>query len=304
MSLPKRNLGFYNCFMYPKDNRGKEAFNNIYLINFLHYIDSLDDEEKTDNDKANKKVFSLKTINEVIKHKEYEIVFRSGKYGHNPDYFSSKDGKTKVTNKGPNDAEEELTHLYVKLCRNKAIFLLEERRTGMSLSRIKKYFNRFFDSYDESRNDGQAYKLQFEEYPIENMDEVFNQLNEAKVVELYTRKDNINDEFSELMQEASPLVRDEVIIVTKAKRKESLPIDVVNSLKSLFKKDKSNKLKLESSKYSRIRISGNSNNGSLIKIDSDLIRRKESVVTELNTKGIVKSEELFKNMKKIMEGVE
>ncbi|MFE9079836.1 hypothetical protein [Bacillus mobilis] len=77
-----------------------------------------------------------------------EIIFKSCKYNHSPDYMSRVDGTVRPSNKQLDEGEKELTHLCMKVSTLETEVILEERRSGVTINEIAKYINRCIRLYN------------------------------------------------------------------------------------------------------------------------------------------------------------
>lgn len=301
MSVPERKVGFYNLFLQSSNGTYDDnpVFSRKYFIEVIDHIMELPDSERIDNDIKTKKIYALKytsdTDKDIIK-----VIFQSGKYGHNPDYLSSIDGQLRRTSKSVNEAEEELTHLCIKLKENKAIILLEERKTGVSAKRIVSYFNSYAKRIYEEKKLDKYIPFFIEEYPVDDIEQILSDITEVKVIDIYANKNELPSEMQRFANIDSPLVREEVMVSIKAERGESIP--GINFIKTFtgFK----NKSMSTPRKYSRIRIKGKNKNSNPLVFDTDMIRKKEFIETAINSNGIVNSADLFSKMISIMKDVE
>lgn len=301
MSVSTRTLGFYNCYINAYENGKNErgVFDKNFTIKLIEYINSLPVEKRMDNIESQKKVYCLK---ELMKPEEdiITIVFQSGKYGHNPDYLSSIDGTTRPTEKHFEEAEEELTHLCIKLKDEKAIFLLEERRSGMSINRIIDYFNSYINDFEKTSNKKYSYHFFSEIYPARNIADILNNFSTSNVLELYAKKDIIGDEMKEFSGFKSPLVRDQIILTLKSERRESFPGNFLETVKRLAEQIIGKK----SLKYTRVRLKGKNNNKNPIVFDTEVLRLKEQVESLLNENGTVNTQDILAKMVPIIKELE
>lgn len=301
MSVSTRTLGFYNFYINVYENGKNErgVFDKNFTIKLIEYIKSLPVHKRMDKIESQKKVYCLK---ELIKPEEdiIAVVFQSGKYGHNPDYLSSVDGRTRPTTKHFEEAEEELTHLCIKLKDEKAIFLLEERKSGMSIKKIVDYFNLYIHDFEKSNNKKYPYHFFSEIYPDKNIADILNSFSTSNTLELYTTKDIIEDEMKEFSGFKSPLIRDEVIFTIKAKRRESLPISVLKEIIGISEQI----VAKENCKYTRLRLKGKNSNKNPITFDTEVLRLKEQVESLLNENGTVNTKDILTKMVPIIKELE
>lgn len=300
MSVSTRTLGFYNCYInaYERGENKRGVFDKNFTISLIEYVASLPVMMRMYKIESQKKVYCLKKL---IKLEEdiLAVVFQSGKYGHNPDYLSSTSGETRPTAKHFEEAEEEITHLCIKLKDDKAIFLLEERKSGMSINKIVDYLNSYIHCL--AKQDGKKYPYHFfcEIYPVKNISDIIDNFSISNVLELYVKKDMISDEIKEFSEINSPLVRDQIIITLKAERRESFPARLLERVKRLSKEiiDKKHY------RYTRVRLKGKNNKNPII-FDTEVLRLKEQVESLLNKNGTVNTQDILTKMVSIIKELE
>ncbi|GAA6391980.1 hypothetical protein [Megasphaera sp.] len=305
MSVSLRTLGFYNCYMNGRDNN-KEFFNRDFFIKLIKYIASLDSSERLENNEKDKKVCSLKKYELNSDDKDIiTLIFTSAKYAHSPDLVSSIDGSTRPTDKQLYEGEEELTHLCLKLKAEKSIILLEERRSGMNITKIISYLNSYIDKLAKEENKKYPYKLFSEIYPVRNVKDIIDHFSRATTLELFVKKDVIRDEMDEMMEFSeidSPVIRDEVMITIKAGKREEFSNSILKKIKkvadAILGKRESN------GKCTRIRMRGKNNANHPISFDTDILKRKEQVESVLNKNGTVNTEDLLKKMIPLVKDLE
>lgn len=297
MSTSKRKLGFYNCYIHKYENgeNDRGIFDKEYFVNLIRFIKNKEDKLKIDE--ASKKIYLLKNIS-FLDDNVIKIIFVTGKYGHTPDYLSSVDGTIRETTKQFFEAEEELTHICIKVKAEKAILLLEERQIGVSAKKFIWYLNEMGTFYEGTLPVSQQanYKFFVEDYPVDNVDKIFNDMKEAKTIELYTSENNIKDTIKEWSGIESPLLRDEICVIYKAKPREVIPgINMLRTIKNKFFKGGETESD-DNATFSRLRITGKQSDKSPIVFDTEMLRRKKHVETQINERGIVDSVDIFSKM--------
>lgn len=302
MSVSLRTLGFYNCYMNGNDNN-KEFFNKDFFIKLIKYIAILNSSERLENNEKEKKMYSLKGYelnsddDDII-----TLIFTSAKYQHSPDYMSSIDGSTRPTDKHLYEGEAELTHLCLKLKAEKSIIVLEERQSGMTITKIISYLNSYIDKLAKAENTKYPYKFLTEIYPVRNIKEIIENFSRATTLELFVKKDVIQDKMMEFAEIDTPLIRDEAIITIKAEKREAFSKVFLQSVEKLA--DAIVGKREGSGKCTRIRIKGKSNENHPISFDTEILKRKEQVESHLNKNGTVNTEDLIKKMIPLVKDLE
>lgn len=301
MSISTRTLGFYNCYIneYKNGKNSRGIFDKSFALNLIKYIAGLPRCKRINNIESQKKVYCLKSFMQPEKN-ILNVVFQSGKYGHNPDYLSSVNGTTRPTTKHLDEAEEELTHLCIKLKDEKAIFLLEERRSGMSINRIIDYFNSYISEFENVSNREYPYHFFFEIYPAKNIEDILNNFSTSNVLELYAKKNVIEDEMKEFSGIQSALIRNQVMITLKANPRESFAVSFLREIMGISKKI----ISKDNRKYTRLRLKGKNSNKNPIIFDTKVLKLREQIESSLNENGTVNTQDILKKMLPILKDLE
>lgn len=109
-------------------------------------MQSLPDENKLFRDEKNNKAVALSSVRDETKQglHLYKIIFKSCKYNHSPDYMSSTDGSERPTDKQLHEGDKELTHMCMRIDGNEVFTIFEERRNGVTIGGVIKYFSEIF----------------------------------------------------------------------------------------------------------------------------------------------------------------
>lgn len=140
----------------------------------------------------------------------------------------------------------------------------------------------------------------YEDYPVDNIEKILANMQEVKCIQIYADMSDIPSEMQQFASVDSLLARDEVVIEIKTKRGSSLDWrKICNSVKQMWGKNGDSK-----KQYRRVKVHGkNENKGSTI-FDTEFIRKKESILTELNGGGLVDSLDIFRKMVDLIKDVE
>ncbi|KJS18375.1 MAG: hypothetical protein VR69_00655 [Peptococcaceae bacterium BRH_c4b] len=293
MSVSERKIGYYN-FVFEKYRSDEHFFDKDLFVNLLNYIYNLPSDNKILKNSNSNKAISIDSYTcDIINFScACKVIFKSCKYNHSPDYMSSIDGTERESDKQAHEGEKEKTHLCMKVNEVEAEMILEERKTGISVSQICYYLNKYLARYMKSINKARNFKIIYGIIPSEDFLSVLRSMSKVRIGELYTHKINLGSESMNLMEREDASMRDEIIITVKSNKGGSLlKRNIISLYNSLISGD---------SKVTRIRIYGTNEEGKIIKLDSDNMKKMEYVRALLDEKGIVESSSIFIGMMNIL----
>lgn len=285
MSVIDRKVGFYN-FIYRRYRTNEEYFDKQHFLNFIGNIESLN--HIMDVSRANKAI-SIEWVNvsQINYQDTIEIIFKSCKYNHSPDYMSSVDGSVRPSHKQLHEGEKELTHLCMKVTSLEAEVILEERRSGVTINEIVRYIKQCLRVYNGQNQISNNFKLEYGIVPSDDFVTSLEGMTKVKVAEIYKHKRILGSEALNLLNREDHSMKEDIIITMKAKKGESLGKTFLKRAYEVIGEDVETK---------RIRIYGNDEDNKGIKLDSDMMKRLDFVKAELNENGVVNSGSIFNKM--------
>lgn len=303
MSTARRKVGYYNLVFCKDIEDGKKFFDEDIFLKFLEYINSLDQKQKMQNNRSQKKVIKFDsaikskiTFNEDIKKTEYisyKALFKSCKYEHVPKLMDSDTGNEREGDKKQTEGEVEKTHLYLTVKKDEVMVIAEERKSGVSMKAITSYLNKMFRKYCKNIKIKKDCSIvcglvQNEDFikTLENMERVI-------AAELYIDKKILGSESLNLLNRQDRNLRRDVMISMKSKNSMSLG---KHNLKELY-----NQIIGKGSKITKIRIYGKDDNKKDISIDSEIMKRADYINAQLDSKGIVITSSIFAEMEDSMK---
>lgn len=294
MSVENRKIGYYSIEfkLYRKGKNFDNTFDAKYFLDILNFIQSDTVNRIIKLDKEKKSYF-LDSCEYNAEHDCYNIVFKSCKYGHFPPYMNSETGIERDTSKTQDEGETEKTHLCIKIDHSEALVFLEERKSGVGISKIVKYFNNMVDQYCHINKEKREYTLVALQIPSDNFLSALNRTTGIKEMSIYTAKKVLGDEALNYVDEEDPYIKNEITINIKAIPKQSL---LKRTVKGLY-----NSMISTDSEVSRIRIRCNEGSGNKI-LDSQFCRETKILEARLDIDGTVNSESIFKQMMNLIEG--
>lgn len=307
MSTANKKIGFWNI-----DFRTKNAdrfFEKKLFLEFLKYMKGLPLENKIYDDKANNKAIILDSITTIKRNEKppiYNILFKSCKYNHVADYMSSKNGKERPSEKRLDEGEKELTHMCLRLDDSEAYVVLEERKSGVSMTKIDaylhQYFKVFFKEYlktlNLSKSEQKKYtgiSLQVGKVLPDNFLVALDSASRIMKAELYVDREVLGSDYLNLMH-LDNSIRNELVLTAKAQIGETLRKP---SIREAF-----SKIDAKDTLIRRIRLYGEDAHSMNIVIDTLDGKRKDYVTVELTANGIVDSTSMFAKLKEAIENNE
>lgn len=291
MSKTKRKIGNYTL-NYLRNADEEKYFDRKSFIEFIEFVNKLGEKDKLINIKKYSKAVSIESIE--IKNYYIEIIFKNCKYNHSPNYMSSINGAERVSDKKLYEGEKEITHLYGKIEKNECVFVLEERRSGVTMTQITEYFNKQLHKYNNYNRIADNYSIEKAIIPDMNFMDSLEDMSRIKAADIYVYKDIIGSEELDLLEFRDNAVRDDVVINIKARKNSSL---FKSNFKKLFNKKQKNY-----SNISRIRLYGKSLNGFDVCVDTDIVKKTDYIEVAVDESGIIKSPIMFSTMKEYLIG--
>lgn len=290
MSVQKRKLSYWGIEFVSGDNH---FFDAPLFCRFLSYVQGLPADEKLFRDEKNNKAVALSSIRDETKQglHLFKIVFKSCKYNHSPDYMSSTDGSERPTDKQLYEGDKELTHMCMRIDGNEAFTIFEDRRNGVTMGGVVKYFNKLLHTFLAQEGITDNFYLWASIIPPEDFLTALEAADRVSVAELFVEKKVLGSKYLGLM-DVDANSQDDLVITLKSKPRQSLP---KRAIKQTFLS-----LTTEGSKVSRIRLYGKDINKMSVMIDSLKGKRVEEVTVDLTPNGIVDSYSIFIKIEEVM----
>lgn len=307
MSTDNKKIGYWSLDFQTKN--ADHFFEKKIFLDFLNYMKELPLDNKIYDDTANNKAIVLDSITEIKRKGKstiYNILFKSCKYNHVADYMSSKNGQERPSEKRLDEGEKELTHLCLRLDDSEAYVVLEERKSGVSMTKVGSYFHRhfktFFKAYLESLNLNKKERkkyagisLQVGKVLPDSFLDALNSASRIKTAELYVEREVLGSDYLNIMH-LDNSIRNELVLIAKSQKGETLRKSSI--LDTFFK------IGSKDTVIRRIRLYGEDAHSMNIVIDTLNGKRKDYVTVELTANGIVDSTSMFAKLKEAIENNE
>ncbi len=291
MSNPARKISFHTISV----NREETQIDPGVLKDVLSYINELPQEQRVYNIASSRKVHFMKEQS-TYQNRFRNIVMVSGKYHHRPDLINVNTAESRENPKTLTEAEEERTHISLDFSNSEIRVVMEDRRSGISISYLVNYIERYARLFHKETKTSKDYTLDYTVIPKENFLEELNKLSRVACGYIYADKKILGSEYLNYSKRTAE-VKDELIINVIAKRGRSILDTIIDSYHKFIVPEENIK---------RVRIRGINDNGRQILLDTDIIKRIEYIEVHLNDeKGIVvDSDEIFNQFAKLLGGLD
>lgn len=290
MSVQKRKLSYWGIEFVSGDTH---YFDPQFFCRFLEYVSSLAEGAKLFRDEKNNKAVALSNIRDEIKQglHLYKIIFKSCKYNHSPDYMSSTDGSERPTDKRLDEGDKELTHMCMRIDGNEAYTIFENRRNGVTMGGVIKYFNKLLHAFLSQEGIEDNFYLWASIIPPDDFLTALDAANRISVAQLFVEKRVLGSGYLNLM-DVDANSQNDLLMILKSKPRQSLP---KRALKQTFLS-----IATEGTEITRIRLYGKDINKMDITIDSLGGKRIEEVTVDLTPNGIVDSYSIFAKIEEVL----
>ncbi len=290
MSIQKRKIGYYNITFTDGETY---TFNNNLFFDFMKYLSSLEPDEKIFRDTKNKKAISIDSIAHMKKEGMdfLKVIFKSCKYNHFPDYMSSVDGSERPTSKTKDEGDKELTHMMMRVGANEAYTIFEERKSGVSMGGMIKYFNEKLKSFYTANDIDSNEHLWSGAIPADDFLPALESAKKITLAEMFISHEVLGNAGLMLFDNGEYNGREEITLVAKAKKRDSLK---TRGLRKLY-----TSICSEGTRLSRIRLYGKDIDGMDMVLDSLNMQKKKEITVELRPNGTIDSYSIFAKLEEI-----
>lgn len=290
MSTQKRKLSYFGIDFLSGENH---RFDPALFCDFLAYLDALSTQDKLFNDEKTKKaVVADRMLNETKSGLHlYEIVFKSCKYNHSPDYMSSRDGSERISDKRLDEGDKELTHMCMRIDGHEAYTIFEERRNGVTIGGVISYFNRHLKDFLHARGITDDFYLWAGVVPPDDFITALSNATRISAADIYVDKAVLGSGYLNLM-ELDASSQNDLVMTLKTVPRQSLP---KRAMQGLFRR-----ISTEGTVVNRIRLYGKDINGMNTMIDSLHQKKVDEVSVNLLQNGVVDTYSIFAKIEEIL----
>jgi hypothetical protein len=244
--------------------------------------------EKKHDIRKKEKVIWLESAEDLGKG-YFNLVFKSAKYNQSREVIDTEKMEQRGILKQPKDGDEERTHLCIRLRKEAVRFtaVIESNSSGATITDISAYLNEQLNSIHEDSDEQYSYSVSFQMMPSEDF---LIELDKMKKVNLLRVTMDIQDlglsDFQNLA--GRDTLRSTVELHL---RKKSRGTNISKGLIGSFYQEHRN---ISSKKHIRkIAVEGSNDSGNL-KIDTESIHMKHSVIVEtIEPTNVVDSNDFF-----------
>ncbi|MDL2263153.1 hypothetical protein LJC31_00725 [Synergistaceae bacterium OttesenSCG-928-I11] len=304
MTTVMRNIAFYSIQL----KRGDNIINPQVIFEMLDYIfQQLDCNQRT-YDFAQDKNCVLDGLNPALNNTARELVIVSGKVNYrpmlrkfqavSPDMPSPNPSLSPITRDNPKDqdeAEEEKTHVLMKIHGDEIVVLYETRRC-FAFSHFISYLRNYCTVYHAQTGITQNYDyIEQNLIPRGDFLSLLDDLGRVVAGEVYISRSILGSDsmnYSERIED----VKETIVLNISAKRAR----DIKNLIRDIY-----NNFVAEGTQIRRIRLEGKNDNNNPIKLDTDYCQMKDWLEVELHpiTQSIINPDRLFLAMQQMIERI-
>jgi hypothetical protein len=239
------------------------------------------------DDSANKKFHFLCNLKEHGSNIVYGY-FKSAKYDYRPPLIEKGTHEERVSPKKTTEGELEKTHFAIRVDTEDALLLLEQKRSGISITSFVKYINKFIVNVIN------GYRVEAGLSVSGNFETKLGDLSRAMVVEIYVPHVMVTDSFGNKKISTND-VKNEAKITYSAVKKTSIK-DTAKSFFDIMRNKKANY------DISRIKIYGKTGSNAQTLLDTDHLKDKSSIKVELDANNQVDSDSMLLALKNAIGG--
>ena len=221
MSVQKRKLSYWGIEFASGDTH---YFDPQLFCRFLEYVNSLAEGDKLFRNEKNNKAVALSSIRDETKQglHLYKIIFKSCKYNHSPDYMSSTDGSERPTDKRLDEGDKELTHMCMRIDGNEAYTIFEERRNGVTMGGVIKYFNKLLHTFLSQEGIEDNFYLWASIIPPDDFLTALDTADRISVAQLFVEKRVLGSGYLGIM-DVDANSQNDLLMTLKSNPRQSLP---------------------------------------------------------------------------------
>lgn len=296
MSVSKRKIGVYSLEFVNKDNSKLADINLITYFNSLVIsVNNTDFEDKKEKIEASNKFYFISDHNVkggtpdiYQKGETIDLIFESAKVGHRPDLIDETTGSKRKSPKNLHEGEDERTHFVAKYKKDEVMVALEERKVGVTIGQLVKYFNKYISQLPEEKQ----YLIGYNIIPFNGFLENLNEFERISIGTIFIDQQDIGSEFLNVAQFGNS-VKENIEVTFKAPSRESIKRGLVKKWYDLTGRN---------NKINRIRLEGKSVDGARIRLDTESLKLVKHVDAKiLEDTGLVDSDDLFVHLNALVK---
>ena len=207
--------------------------------------------------------------------------------------MSSVDGSERPTDKRNDEGDKELTHMMMKVTACEAETIFEERRNGVTIGGVIKYFNQKLKEYYSKQNIDSELFLWAGFIPPDEFLTSLNKSTRISIADIYLTKSVLGSEALDLLGDTDYDCREELVLTMKSKKKESLR---KRALQGLYEKVGASGTIVE-----RLRLYGKDIDNMDITLDTLKKKKVNQINVELRPNGTVDSYSIFAKLEELFE---
>ncbi len=277
-------------------NDGREYTTRNFIDTFSFFLEDLvkEDLNKRKYDfRLDEKVIWLDSYN-IIGSGCYDLIFKSAKYNHVRNVIDTDSMTERGVIKTSSDGDEEKTHFCIRYVEGQPRFICihESNYYGISISKIIFYLNERLSAYQVKHCEAVRWNLESEIMPCNDFLEELRKMKYISLLTVTVERREFKDDFMHFADRDN--IKDTVdIVIRKEKRNKHIPKDLVRQYYNNL---------LDQNVVKRVVAEGR-NEGGAFRLDTELIKMKQSIDVDTSPTNEVISERFFESVENLISVV-
>jgi hypothetical protein len=286
--MAKRRVGFYILHT----TGGADTFR--LLRDTLNYIQGTPRPDRIYQlDSKKKMVLGSKTVYDTVEDYQFmRILFKSGKTHYRPPLLDFNRNTERDNPKNLPEADRNLTHIIGLKDGNDIRLYFEKSQDGVTASQVVLYLNRFIQ---QAKNEGEEFANSYFKFDIiatDRLDELVEEMDRLKVLELYTDKEVLGSPFYNFNNEELRHIKGNAVLKITAE----LQKDITPAFKAAYQQLIGNSISVKA-----IRIKGDKNNSEVSYFSEKLERKEYVTITIDDSTGEIVSESIYEQLERLAD---
>lgn len=292
----KVSVYFYYLNVQPSriHSEGPTYTMNDFVSTFINFLDALAREPLATRKHdffADEKIIWLDGFTD-LGNGNCDLIFKSAKYNQVRTVIDTTSMITRGTIKTHSDGDEEKTHLCVRYVpgRTDMICIHESNYYGVRMQAIVRYLNEKFDKYLTATHSNIFWTLSKEFVVCEDFLAEVDKMRNISLLKVTIDHEDLGSDFLRLADRNDDVKSTIDISIGKVKRNKPIPKELIRNYYAQM---------MQGGIIKRV-VADGSNESGPIRLDTEAIKKKQSVTVETTPIGEVRSEDFFSKVHELI----